>query len=209
MEDSYFTVEAPARDEFVEKRSRFMGEIRPVTVEAEAAAFIAELKSKYWDASHNCSAYILRTGGIQRYSDDGEPQGTAGMPILEVVRREGLVDCAVVVTRYFGGTLLGAGGLVRAYTHAAKLAVDAAARAEICRCAEFSLAVAYPLYDRVNLTLQEAGAQVLASDFAEGVTVRALLRAKELENLSGRLTELSGGLVAPFDVEERFAPLRV
>ena len=112
----YKTIRNAAEDEFVEKRSRFIGHALPVTTEEEALAFIAEMKSKYWDASHNVYAYILREGGIQRFSDDGEPQGTAGIPTLDVLRKEGLTDLVVVVTRYFGGILLGGGGLVRAYS---------------------------------------------------------------------------------------------
>lgn len=208
MTDSYFTVEAPAIGEFVEKRSRFIGEIRPVGTEEQTAAFLAEQRSRYWDASHNCYAYLLRAGSVMRYGDDGEPRGTAGIPILEVLRGEGLVDVAVVVTRYFGGTLLGAGGLMRAYTRGAKLAVDAAVRVEVCRCSEFSVRAAYSLYDRLNLLLGEAGAVVLDADFGVDVTVRARLRAGDLEGFARRLTELSGGGAAPYDVEERFSPVR-
>lgn len=206
--DSYITVEAPACGEFVEKRSRFIGEIRPVSSEEEAAAFLAEKRAAHRDAGHNCFAYILRAGGAMRYGDDGEPQGTAGVPILEVLRREGIVDAAIVVTRYFGGTLLGANGLVRAYTRAAKLAVDAAARVEISRCADFSVRVAYPLYDRLALLLSDAGAAVLDTAFAADVTVRARLPAGGLDAFSRRLTELSGGCAAPFDLEECFASTR-
>ena len=116
----YRTIRAAASAEFVEKRSRFIGYISPVTTQQDAIAFIDSIKSKHWDATHNVPAYIIRDGNICRFSDDGEPQGTAGMPILEVLRHENLTDCVCVVTRYFGGILLGAGGLCRAYTKAAK-----------------------------------------------------------------------------------------
>ena len=121
----YITLNQRAQDEFVERKSRFIGTATPVSTQEEAIAFIDEMRSKYWDATHNVYAYILRDG-TKRYSDDGEPQGTAGVPVLDVLQKEGLTDLCVVVTRYFGGILLGAGGLVRAYSHGAKIAVDAA-----------------------------------------------------------------------------------
>ena len=130
----YKTIGARASDEFVEKKSRFIGHICPVTMQQEALDFIQSLKTKYWDATHNVYAYVLRDGQIRRYSDDGEPQGTAGIPTLDVLLKEGLTDCCVVVTRYFGGTLLGAGGLVRAYSHACKLAVDAGGVVTMALC---------------------------------------------------------------------------
>lgn len=205
--DSYFTIQQPAVGEFVEKRSRFIGEIRPVSSEADFSAFLAQRRATHWDASHNCSAFILRGGNVQRYSDDGEPQGTAGMPILEVLRREGLEDCGIVVTRYFGGILLGAGGLVRAYAHVAKLAVDAAERLEICRCATFLLEASYPLYERICLLLSDCRAAVLDTSFGAEVTIEARLRRDDFEPFCKRLTELSSGGIEPVAVEEAFAAM--
>ena len=121
----YKTVEFESKDEFIEKKSRFIGYVKPVKTQEEATEFINAIKSKHWDATHNVSAYVLRDNNIQRSSDDGEPSGTAGVPTLDVLLKEGIVDTCVVVTRYFGGTLLGAGGLIRAYSHASKIAVDA------------------------------------------------------------------------------------
>ena len=115
--EEYKTILTPADVEFVERRSRFIGHIRPVSSEEEALAFLSEMRSQYWDATHNVYAYRLRQSGAQRYSDDGEPQGTAGMPTLDVLRKSGVTDVAAVVTRYFGGILLGAGGLVRMPFH--------------------------------------------------------------------------------------------
>jgi uncharacterized YigZ family protein len=197
-------VAGAASAELVEKRSRFLGEIRPVSSEEEFAAFLAEKRTLYWDASHNCYAYVLKNGGVMRYSDDGEPGGTAGMPILEVLKREGLTDAAVIVTRYFGGTLLGTGGLVRAYTASAKLAVDAATRVEICRCVDFSIRAAYPLYDRLALLLADGGAEVLDTVYEADVTIRARIRAADLYRFTAQLTELSGGSLTPEDREECF-----
>lgn len=205
--DGYFTVKEPAFDEFYEKKSRFIGEIRPIADVQTFAEFIAQKKSAHWDASHNCFAYILKDG-TQRYSDDGEPQGTAGMPILEVLRREGLKDAAVVVTRYFGGTLLGAGGLTRAYARAAKLAVDAAIRVEICRCIEFLLDIPYPLYEQVRLLLQDVFADTMDTDFGAGVVVKARIRAEGMDGLSAKLTELSSGGIVPCDPKEIFAQIK-
>jgi len=124
--NEYRTIKYEADDSFVERRSRFIGYAKPVTTNEEAVAFINEIKAKHWDATHNVYAYVLRDGQIRRYSDDGEPQGTAGIPVLDVLLKENLTDLVVVVTRYFGGVLLGAGGLVRAYSHGAKIAVVAA-----------------------------------------------------------------------------------
>ena len=118
----YVTVEREAVDEFIEKKSRFIGSCRPVQTEEEALDFIAKLKSQYWDASHNVYAYILREGNIARFSDDGEPQGTAGIPVIDTLKKAGVVDAVVVATRYFGGILLGGGGLIRAYSHTASIA---------------------------------------------------------------------------------------
>ena len=112
----YITVKNSGEDEFVEKRSRFIGYCKPVKTQDEAVSFINEIRSKHWDATHNVYAYVLSDGQIMRYSDDGEPQGTAGVPVLDVIKKMGIVDVVVVVTRYFGGIMLGAGGLVRAYS---------------------------------------------------------------------------------------------
>lgn len=205
--ESYYTIAQPAVAEFVERRSRFIGEIRPIESEAAFAAFLAEIRAAHWDARHHCSAYILRGGNIQRYSDDGEPQGTAGMPILEVLRREGLEDCGIVVIRYFGGILLGAGGLVRAYAHSAKLAIDAAQRVEICRCLTFLLEAPYPLYERLGLLLADCRAAVLDTDFGADVTIQARLRAADFEQFCRRLTELSSGGMTPVGMEEEYAAM--
>ncbi len=122
----YITIKEFATDDFVEKKSRFIGYIMPVKTEQEATDFITKISKKHHDATHNVYAYILRDGQVKRYSDNGEPQGTAGIPVLDVLQKEGLVDICIVVTRYFGGVMLGAGGLVRAYSHCASIAVRAA-----------------------------------------------------------------------------------
>jgi uncharacterized YigZ family protein len=201
----YDTIKAQAEDSFIERKSRFIGAIRPVGSESEAQAFIAERRAELSDASHNCYAYIIRDNNILRYSDDGEPQGTAGLPILEVIRREGLWNIAVVVTRYFGGILLGAGGLIRAYSHAAKLAVDAAKRVTMCPCALFMLECPYPLYERVKLLLAEHGGVTLGVDFGADITFDIRIRSESLPPFAAALTELSNGTLEPVIVGEEFA----
>ena len=153
----YKTVLQEAQDDFVEKRSRFIGYVRPVSTEAEALAFIAEKKSKHWDASHNVYAYILRDGGVMRYSDDGEPQGTAGIPVLDVLQKSGVTDVVVVATRYFGGILLGGGGLVRAYSHTASIALQAAGIVTMRECLMLEVLCDYGQYGRAAALVPECG----------------------------------------------------
>ena len=147
--DEYKTILRAADAEFVEKKSRFIGHVRPVSTEEEALAFLAEMRARYWDASHNVYAYRIREGGAQRYSDDGEPQGTSGLPSLDVLRKSGVTDVIAVVTRYFGGTLLGAGGLVRAYSHTVSLALQQAGIAVMRVCTLAQLTCSYSQYGRV------------------------------------------------------------
>jgi len=205
--DSYDTIAAPAAAEYIEKRSRFLSEIRPLSTEAELAAFLAGVRARHHDARHHCWACALREGGTFRCSDDGEPQGTAGVPMLEVLRREGLTDAGVVVTRYFGGILLGAGGLVRAYTHSAKLAVDAAARVRMRLCALLLLELPYALYDQIRVLLGSFDAVILDTAFTAAVTLRVRVRRDQLDEFTRRLTERSGGTLAPVPLGEEFAAL--
>jgi len=204
---SYRTVPHAGEAEFNEKRSRFIGHISPVKTEDEAAAFLSDIRARHKKANHNCFAYILRDGNIMRYSDDGEPHGTAGAPILEVIRREEIVDAAVVVIRYFGGVLLGSGGLVRAYTHAAKLALDAVGVAEMCLCTEFALELPYARYEQVLKLLADYPACVLNMDFANDVTLYLRIRADSFAALSAALTELSAGTLSPVVLNETFAAM--
>lgn len=179
--------------EFTEKRSRFIGHLFFVEDEAQARETIAQVKAQYHDARHNCWCYILREGGIERYSDDGEPQGTAGLPMLEVFRREGVTNLCFVSTRYFGGILLGAGGLLRAYTRSAKDTLDAVGIAQVSRWIETQVTVPYPLFERVKLDLQAHGALLGECEYAEAVTVRASLPQEDVPAYAARMTELSNG----------------
>lgn len=190
--EQYRTLRGPAQAEFTERRSRFIGEARPVRTQEEAAAFLGELRARYRDATHHVSAWLLRAGLLQRYSDDGEPQGTAGVPVLEVLRREGLTDCAVIVTRYFGGVLLGAGGLVRAYSHAAKLAVDAAGIVTMCACRRLCVRCGYEFYDRLRGLILTDGGVVEDARFADAVEVVLYLPAAQADAFTLHLADATG-----------------
>lgn len=201
----YRTVEFEASDEFVEKKSRFIGYVKPVKTQQEASAFINSIKSKHWDASHNVSAYVLRENNIQRSSDDGEPSGTAGVPVLDVLLKENLVDVCVVVTRYFGGTLLGAGRLIRAYSRGSKIAVQAGNIITMAPCKIMSASVDYSFYDRMNILLNDVGAKIENSDFTDKVTVKFTLKTDLVNSLSERLTEQSNGKFTLKELGEKFA----
>ena len=166
---SYKTVREATQAEFTEKKSVFIGYISPVSGEQAAKDFIEEIKKKHADATHNVYAYILEGTEIARFSDDGEPQGTAGMPVLEVIKREGLCGVVIVVTRYFGGILLGAGGLVRAYAKAAKMAIDAAGVCEFRPFTEFRLSVDYTHYEKIKKELEPHGVKLDSCDFSDKV----------------------------------------
>ncbi len=199
----YYIPTAPAQASFVEKRSEFIGHVWPVESEEEARGRIEEMKKKYHDARHNCWCYRLREGGVERYSDDGEPQGTAGQPMLNVFQREEVTNVVCVVTRYFGGILLGAGGLVRAYTQGAKAALDAAGISVVRPWAVVGVSCPYPLYERVRQAVEGCGGVVDGVEYAADVTVTALLPLPRVEEYAGRITELSAGRAQAVVLEER------
>lgn len=201
----YKTVEFENKDEFIEKKSRFIGYVKPVKTQTEATEFINSIKSKHWDATHNVSAYVLRENNIQRSSDDGEPSGTAGVPTLDVLLKEGVVDACVVVTRYFGGTLLGAGGLIRAYSHASKIALDSGNIITMAPCKVLSVSVDYSFYDRLNILLDEFNANIENSEFTDNVTVTFSIRANTVELLQEKLTQQSNGKYLLKEIGEKFA----
>ena len=189
----------PAKEgtsEYIEKKSRFLGLIVPVTTEAEARAQLDAVKKREYDARHNCWAYILHSGQ-KRYSDDGEPQGTAGQPILNVLEREGVQDVLCVVTRYFGGILLGAGGLCRAYTKAAKDALDDAGISELRPWSVLRLDCPYALFERVKLELEKRGGTVISSEYGAQITLTAALPEPEEPVFARALQELSAGSMVP------------
>ena len=186
-----------AESEFTEKRSRFITHLYKVETEAEARARIEEMKKKYYDARHNCWCYLLQEGGVVRYSDDGEPQGTAGQPILNVLEREGVQDVLCVVTRYFGGILLGAGGLCRAYTKAAKDALDDAGISELRPWSVLRLDCPYALFERVKLELEKHSGLLRDTDYSAEIAMTVLLPEPEESAFAAALRELSAGSLCP------------
>ncbi len=203
----YKTVEKENYDEFVEKKSKFIGYVKPVKTQEEAVSFVNSIKSKHWDATHNVYAYVLRENNIQRYSDDGEPSGTAGVPVLDVILKNNLVDVCVVVTRYFGGILLGAGGLVRAYSHGSKIAVESGNIITMAPCKIMSVNVQYNFYDRMNILLNDFGANIEKSDFSNDVHIEFTLKESLVKDLQDKLTDLSNGSYVLSEIGEKFAKL--
>ena len=192
--------------EFVEKRSRFISHLWRVETEAEARARIEEMKKKYYDARHNCWCYLLKEGNIVRYSDDGEPQGTAGQPMLNVFQREEVANVCCVVTRYFGGVLLGAGGLTRAYTKGAKDALDAAGIARMSLWTVWDVPCTYPLLERVKLDIAAAGGVIRDTAYGADITLRAAFLQENASAFGKKLTELSAGRLQMTAVGEEFLP---
>ena len=199
----YFIPTKAAEATFVEKRSEFIGHVWPVESEEEARGHIEAMKKKYHDARHNCWCYIIKDGPV-RYSDDGEPQGTAGQPMLGVFQKEGVTNVCCVVTRYFGGILLGAGGLVRAYTQSAKDALDAAGISVVRRWVELAVECPYNFFERVKNEVAALSGVVGEVEYAAGVTVHALLPEERAEEFSARMVELSAGTFEAMEFGEAF-----
>lgn len=192
----YITVSKSAQAEFVEKRSRFIGYCAPVQTEEEALDFIESIRSQHREAKHNVYAYSVRKNNISRFTDDGEPSGTAGMPVLSVLQKGQICDTAIVVTRYFGGILLGTGGLVHAYSKAASMAVDQAQRIIMRECRLCELSCDYGDYGRVGAIIPELGGVVDATDFTDLVTLHFHIDESSIEQLNRRLADASCGRCA-------------
>lgn len=205
--DEYRTVRNEAEEEYIIKKSRFIGHIKPVTTQEEALAFITEVSKKHWDATHNVYAYILRESGIKRFSDDGEPQGTAGIPTLDVLEKSGVTDCAVVVTRYFGGIMLGAGGLVRAYSHSASIALNAGGIVTRALCARLSVKCDYYFYGKLSSLVPEAGGIIEDTLFEDNVTLIFRLPCSQVDAFNAKLTDVSNGRYKAEKAEEFFADI--
>lgn len=204
LPEKYTTVSKEAHVEFEEKRSLFIGHAIHVESEEEALAFIKQLKKEYSDATHNCFAYHLKGGIIARYSDDGEPQGTAGVPMLETIRKSGVDDVCVVVTRYFGGILLGAGGLVRAYSHSTAIAIEGAEVVTYQPYNTYSLRCGYSEYQRYSNILGNCGAVIDGTDFEAEVTVRFAIKRENAQALLLKISEAGYGRDVPEYMGERF-----
>lgn len=196
MPDSYRVLLEGGQGEYVEKKSRFIATIRKCESEEEAAAFLEEMKKKYWDARHNCSAYCIGARGeMTRCSDDGEPAGTAGRPMLEVLLGEGIRNAAVVVTRYFGGVLLGTGGLVRAYTRAVQEGLKNCVTGRMCRGFEVEVRTDYNGIGKILYLLGNAGIEPISEDYADRVTLRLNVAADRVTSLRGQMEDATGGKV--------------
>ena len=201
----YFIPAGDGEAEFTEKRSSFLGHVRMVETEDEAKTFVAEMKKKYYDARHNCWCYRIGPA-VARYSDDGEPQGTAGQPMLKVLEREEVTNVCCVVTRYFGGILLGAGGLTRAYSKGAKDALIASGIAVMGAWARVKVPCTYPLLQRVKLEIENANGVVDDVQYGADVVLAVSLPAEQTEGLQHRLTELSAGGIVVEVLSEEYRP---
>lgn len=200
----YITVKGYGEARFEEKRSVFIGYCEHVTSEEEALAFVKKIKEKHRDATHNCYGYVMKGGILCRYSDDGEPQGTAGKPILDMLVKSGVDDVCVVVTRYFGGTLLGTGGLVHAYSQGAKMAVEAAGVAQFENYVVFSAECSYSDYQKVSFELEKCDAIIDATDFADNVKVTFAVKEEQVDSICKKISEISSGKAEPKRICERF-----
>ncbi|MEQ8153892.1 MAG: YigZ family protein [Clostridiaceae bacterium] len=190
----YLTIKKQSNDEFEEKKSRFIGYIKRVESEEEAKEFVQEIKSMHKMATHNCWAYVIGENlGVQRYSDDGEPQGTAGIPILEVIKKSGLTDCAIVVTRYFGGIMLGAGGLTRAYTKGASTAVKAGGIVEKVKGKPINIKINYDLIGKLQYICGENNWIIENTEYAEDVTITLILEVSQGIKAVEEITEATNG----------------
>lgn len=199
----YRTLRQFASDEFIINKSRFIGYAAPCETEAEALAFLQSIRTKHKDATHNCYAYIIgQNAGIMRYSDDGEPGGTAGLPMMEVLKHQGVVNCCCVVTRYFGGVLLGAGGLVRAYSQGAAAALNACGTGMVFPTARYLMEVSYPMLSRVEYFLKSEPVVIEDKQFTDVITFTLILRTTDEEGFLARLTDYTEGSIEPLRYEE-------
>ncbi|MBP3683694.1 MAG: YigZ family protein [Oscillospiraceae bacterium] len=201
--DEYLIPTQFGEDEFYEKKSHFIGRVWPVETEEEALEKIQQMKKQHYDATHNCWAYVIKDGAV-RFSDDGEPGGTAGMPMLQVLQREGLYNIVCVVTRYFGGILLGAGGLVRAYTKGAKIAVDAAGKSMKRVWTVLYVPCPYNFYERVKLLVSECEGIIRQTDFGAEVELELLFPEALTETFLEKLTDMTAGTVEGMELGQEY-----
>lgn len=200
----YQTVRYEASAEFIERRSRFIGYAKPVATEDDAISFIHKIKSENWNATHNVYAYSTRAGQIKRYSDDGEPQGTAGIPTLDVIQKSGITDVVIVITRYFGGVLLGTGGLVRAYSHSASIALEQAQIVTMRQCKIAELICDYNQYGRIAALVPECGGFIDDTAFGEFVKISYHMVTTDFPMFEKQLADVTCGRVQTTDIGEKF-----
>ena len=201
--DEYLVPTAFGEDEFIEKKSRFIGRAWPVETEEEALEKIQAMKKQHYDATHNCWAYVIKDGPM-RFSDDGEPGGTAGNPMMQVLQREGVYNVVCVVTRYFGGILLGAGGLVRAYTKGAKIAIDAAGRSMKRVWSVLYVPCPYTFYERVKLEVEAFDGVIRDTQFGAEVELEILIAAPRMQEFIDRLTDMTAGTVEAMETAQEY-----
>ena len=204
----YTTLSGSFTAEYSEKHSRFIATCFHCESEAEASEIIAMQKSKYWDARHNVYAYILQNG-TARFSDDGEPHGTAGMPILEVIKGSGITNVLVVVTRYFGGILLGTGGLVRAYSTSARDALAGAQKVLMCECREYKIECDYGNFDRLSRLLSDCSGMIENTDFSDKVTINVMFKSVDCEAFLDKLCETFASKITAELQNEIFFPFNL
>ena len=201
--DEYLVPTGYGEDEFIEKKSRFIGRVWCVETEEEALSKIQEMKKQHYDATHNCWAYVIRDGAM-RFSDDGEPGGTAGNPMMQVLQREELYNVVCVVTRYFGGVLLGAGGLVRAYTKGAKIAIDAAGKSMKRVWSVLYVPCPYNFYERVKLEVEAFGGVIRDTQFGAEVELEILVAKPQTQAFLEKLTDMTAGSVEAMEIGEEY-----
>ncbi len=206
--NGYKTVMTQSSVEFTEKKSRFLGYACPVKTEEEAIDFINTIKRKHPDARHNVYAYVVRDRNIQRYSDDGEPQGTAGMPVLDSILKQNLTDVAVVVTRYFGGILLGGGGLVRAYSGTSAMALSEALPVKMCYSKVYRVKVSYPLWGKVEYEIRKLNLDPEDLIYDENVSFSVSVLSSRAESFEKKITEATNGQALIELIDERYAPIK-
>lgn len=200
----YKTFGQNAQAELVEKRSRFIARAYRVQSEEEALAILNDIRTRFWDARHHVYAYTLRNNNITRFSDDGEPSKTAGPPVLDVITREEVTDCMIVVTRYFGGTLLGAGGLVRAYGKSAKMALDAAGVVTMTPCVQYRATVSYGDWGKFQNVLSNLGASEPQGEFGADIIASFWIPLTREEHTLAELTEQFNALIVPQKIQEDY-----
>jgi uncharacterized YigZ family protein len=210
MRKEYLTVSGEAAAELEEKKSRFIATVKPCVGEDEAHAFINSLKARYWNASHNVYAYYICNDNIlQKFSDDGEPSGTAGLPVLEAIKKPGVQDTAVVVTRYFGGTLLGASGLARAYGKCAAMGIEAAGIVRRLLCVEAGIALDYSLLGKVQAIIASKGYQIKDTVYAQDVDICLFVPVDEFDEFSALLTEATNARAFAYAGDKTYITLGV
>lgn len=208
MTEDYRTIYSYGEDEIIINKSRFIGYAKPIETEEEALEFIEEIKIKHRDATHNVYAYVVgENSNTQRFSDDGEPSGTAGIPALEVIKKENLRNVVVVVTRYFGGVKLGGGGLIRAYTRGAKIGLDAGIIVDMVSHRELEFKVEYDQYGKIENFLMTNNYPTNDVSFTDKVSISIYIRLSELELFKNEITNLTSGDVKIYELDDLYLPL--